>query len=217
MTSKLKLNGTVINKCWKIRRGLIVVIILLHGLTTINLAATWSYICSVFIKNEKNFWTAHLRLNSGAVPTVLAEAIASSMSTIITDLYMEYNPSNIPNTLHCLCPGNNIMGFSMEQVINGEFIAVALNSGLVYLSSIAAIARGVAPTLIIGRAAAGHTRPNDDDSENTVSSLHFQTASSEVGMTSFQESTIESTVFEIDIEAQQEQSDELVVVVERME
>ncbi len=36
-------------------------------------------------------------------------------------------------------------------------------------------------------------------------------------MTSSQESTIESTVFEIDIEAQQEQLDELVEVVERME
>ncbi len=36
-------------------------------------------------------------------------------------------------------------------------------------------------------------------------------------MTSSQESTIESTVLEIDIEAQQEQLDELVEVVERME
>ncbi len=60
------------------------------------------------------------------------------------------------------------------------------------------------------------THPNDYDSKNTVSSLQFQTASSEVGTTSYQESTIESTVLEIDIEAQQEQSDELVVVVERM-
>ncbi|PBK59839.1 hypothetical protein ARMSODRAFT_1009585 [Armillaria solidipes] len=92
------------------------------------------------------------------------------------------------------------------------------NSGLFYLDAIAAITRGVAPTLIIGRAAAGHTRPNDNyDTENTVSSLHFQTASSEVGMTSLQESTIESAVHEIDIEAQQEQSDELMEVVERTE
>ncbi|PBK94921.1 hypothetical protein ARMGADRAFT_1029264 [Armillaria gallica] len=81
----------------------------------------------------------------------------------------------------------------------------------------AAIARGVAPTLLIGWAAAGHTRLNDDNSENTMSSLHFQTAGSEFGSTSFQESTIESAVSEIDIEAQQEQSDELVEVVERME
>ncbi len=34
-------------------------------------------------------------------------------------------------------------------------------------------------------------------------------------MTSFQESTKESVIFEIDIEVQQQQSDELVVVVER--
>ncbi|KAK0217335.1 hypothetical protein EDD85DRAFT_961981 [Armillaria nabsnona] len=106
----------------------------------------------------------------------------------------------------------------MEQVVNGEFIIIALNFGLDYLNATAAIARRVAPTLLIGRAAAGHTHPNDDNnSENTVSSLHFQTASSEVGTTSYQESTIQSAVYETDIEAQQEQLDELVVVVERTE
>ncbi|SJL18483.1 uncharacterized protein ARMOST_22072 [Armillaria ostoyae] len=96
------------------------------------------------------------------------------------------------------------------------FLAVTIcnNFGLVYLDVIAGIAKGVAPTLLIGRAAAGHTRPNDDYDESTVSSLQFQ-APSEVGMTSFQESTTESAILETDIEAQQEWSDELVVVVER--
>ncbi|SJL18453.1 uncharacterized protein ARMOST_22042 [Armillaria ostoyae] len=96
------------------------------------------------------------------------------------------------------------------------FLAVTIrnNFGLVYLDVIAGIAKGVAPTLLIGRAAAGHTRPNDDYDESTVSSLQFQ-APSEVGTTSFQESTTESAILETDIEAQQEWSDELMVVVER--
>ncbi len=50
-----------------------------------------------------------------------------------------------------------------------------------------------------------------------MSSLHFQTASSEAGMTSYQESIIESAVHETDIEAQWEQSEELVEIVERTE
>ncbi len=88
MTSKLKLNGTVINKCWQIRWGLVVVIILLHGLTTISFAAEWSYVHSAFIGNGKSFWTEYLTLNNKALATMMAGNIASSMSTIITDSYM---------------------------------------------------------------------------------------------------------------------------------
>ncbi|KAK0238237.1 hypothetical protein EDD85DRAFT_952426 [Armillaria nabsnona] len=78
------------------------------------------------------------------------------------------------------------------------------NFGLFYLDIIAGIAKGLAPTLLIGRAAAGYTCPDDEGDGSIISSLHFQ-AASEVGTTSFQESTIESTVLEseTDIEAQQ--------------
>ncbi len=79
---------TVINKCWQIRQGLVVVIILLHGLTTINFAANWSYMHSAFIENEKSFWTLYLWLNSSTQSAFLVGAIASAMSTITTDLYM---------------------------------------------------------------------------------------------------------------------------------
>ncbi|SJL11346.1 uncharacterized protein ARMOST_14749 [Armillaria ostoyae] len=88
--------------------------------------------------------------------------------------------------------------------------------GLYYFDVIAAFAKGVAPTLIIGRAAAGHTRPKDDCDESTVSSLHFQTPS-ELGTASLQESSVQSAVLEVDIEAQLERSDELVLVTEKTE
>ncbi|SJL11385.1 uncharacterized protein ARMOST_14788 [Armillaria ostoyae] len=99
------------------------------------------------------------------------------------------------------------------------YLALAIRNdlGVFYIDIIAGIAKGVAPTLLIGQAAAGHTHPNDECDGSTLSSLHFQTASLEVGTTSFQESIIESAVHEIDIEAQQEWSDELVEVVERTE
>ncbi len=79
---------TVINKYWRIQQGLVVVIILLHGLSTINLAASWSGVHSGFIENGQSFWTAYLMLDNGAQATVLIEDIVSCMSTIITDIYM---------------------------------------------------------------------------------------------------------------------------------
>ncbi|KAK0446393.1 uncharacterized protein EV420DRAFT_1767779 [Desarmillaria tabescens] len=95
--------------------------------------------------------------------------------------------------------------------------------GFYYIEAIAAIAKGVAPTLLVGRAAAGHTQPTEEHDESvTVSTLHFQTSlqssqPSQPSMASFQHSTMQSGVLEVDIEAQREQSDELVVVVERTE
>ncbi|KAK0203803.1 hypothetical protein DFS33DRAFT_1384068 [Desarmillaria ectypa] len=91
---------------------------------------------------------------------------------------------------------------------------ICVNFGVYYLDIIAAIAKGVAPTLLLGRAAAGHTRPNDDSDQSTVSTLHLRTPS-ESYTTSVEESTIRSVVLEMDIGAQPERSDELVVIVER--
>ncbi|PBK98850.1 hypothetical protein ARMGADRAFT_1026730 [Armillaria gallica] len=73
-----------------------------------------------------------------------------------------------------------------------------------YFDAIASIAKGVAPTLLIGRAAAGHTCPRDDSDESTLSSLHFQTPSTTSSQ--HEESTIQSSVFAVDIEAQPEHS-----------
>ncbi|KAK0219910.1 hypothetical protein IW262DRAFT_1461021 [Armillaria fumosa] len=250
-------------------------IILLHGLTTINFAANWSYVHSTFIENGKNFWTAYFAFAYGGQAMAVVQSIAFSMSTIITDLYIiwccwmvwgqcwitvllpilfliaaivlkiiitYYTYRNISKvtlislyialvlatTLWCTIliifhiltvtgVKHNAALYSISLTIY-LILTIYSDFGLYYLEFIATIARGVAPTLLIGRAAAGHTQPNDDDdSGTTVSSLHFQTASSEAGMTSYEESTIESAVHEIDIEAQQEQLDGLVEVVERTE
>ncbi|PBK73564.1 hypothetical protein ARMSODRAFT_639098 [Armillaria solidipes] len=75
------------NKCWPIRRALIVIIIVLYALTTINFAATWSYIQRAFIDNGQSFWTESLKLNV-AQAAYLETGITSSMSTVLADLYM---------------------------------------------------------------------------------------------------------------------------------
>ncbi|KAK0219909.1 hypothetical protein IW262DRAFT_1554220 [Armillaria fumosa] len=280
-----------INKCWQIRQALVVVIILLHGLATIDFAANWSFVHSGFIENGKSFWTAYLTFDTGGQAIMLLEGIASSMSTIITDLYIiwccwmvwgqcwvtvllpilsliaatvlkiiitYYTYRNIPEEIfttfyvvfilattlwcttliiYCILTGAGVKHGAggqlrvyyccIEVLVESSalysvslivFLAFLIQGdfGLLYLDNIASITRGVAPTLLIGRAAAGHTCPNDDDgSVTTVSSLHFQIASSEVSTTSYQESTIESAIYETDIEAQQEQLDGLVEVVER--
>ncbi|PBK81494.1 hypothetical protein ARMGADRAFT_1171387 [Armillaria gallica] len=75
-----------INKCWPIRRAMVVIIILLHALITISFAANWSYICTAFIDNEESFWTVFLVPSGVAVS--FETGIAASMSTILTDLFM---------------------------------------------------------------------------------------------------------------------------------
>ncbi|SJK98541.1 uncharacterized protein ARMOST_01809 [Armillaria ostoyae] len=74
------------------------------------------------------------------------------------------------------------------------------NWGGAYLDVIASIAKGIAPTLIVGRVAAGHTRPKDECDESVMSTLRFQ------------ESTMQSAVLEMDIEAQPER---LAILVEK--
>ncbi|SJK98326.1 uncharacterized protein ARMOST_01591 [Armillaria ostoyae] len=190
----------LINKCWPIRRAMVYVIILLHALITISVAATWSNIHSAFIANGQSFWRVYLKLTSAGLAAYWETGIAASMSTILADLYVVYLVllDGLGTTLACCSASNTFPGL---RDCCGEF----------YLDVVAAIAKGIAPTLLVGRAAAGHTRPKDDCDESAVSTLRFQTPS-ELGTTSFPESIMQSAAPEMDIEAQPEQ---LVVFVEQ--
>ncbi|KAK0203800.1 hypothetical protein DFS33DRAFT_832825 [Desarmillaria ectypa] len=284
-----EMNGAIINKCWPIRRALVVVIILLHALTTVNFAAYLSYIHSSFIENGQSFSSMYLKLNGTNQATFLEMGIAAAMSTILTDLYMiwycwmvwgrrrlvvlfpilflisatvskiiviyhdyfgvindvfpmPYMSFILATTLWCtlliiyrivtvagvrhgtegrlrfyhhfievLVESSALYSISLVLLLA---FTIRSNLGEYYLDTIAGIAKGIAPTLLVGRAAAGHTRPNDDSDQSTVSTLHFRTPS-ELGATSLQESTMQSAHLEMDIEAQPEWSNELVVVVEK--
>ncbi|PBK67751.1 hypothetical protein ARMSODRAFT_1020269 [Armillaria solidipes] len=271
-----------INKCWPVRRALVVVITLLHALITINFTVNWSWLRFAFIKNGQNFWTVFLILNGTDAATWVMN-IAASISTILADLYMiwccwmvwgqrwvvvllpifslvsaivsrtmeEYlayvnalTPMNISTmlyisfnlatTLSCtlliiyrIVTVAGVRHGAVGQLrVYHRFIEVLVESsalysisliidlalsiqddfGVLYVQCIAAIAKGVAPTLLVGRAAAGHTCLREDSDGNTVSSLHFQMSSTH-SMTSSQreESTIHSSVLAMDIEAQPEQ------------
>ncbi|PBK70855.1 hypothetical protein ARMSODRAFT_1017633 [Armillaria solidipes] len=271
-----------INKCWTIRRAVVVVIILLYALISINVAANWSRTRITFIENGQNYWTVYLILDGTNAATWVMN-IAASISIILADLYMiwccwmvwgrrwlvillpisslvaaivsrtmteYYNKVNLTsplwNVFYMLYLSSNLVTtlsctlliiyriLAVAGVRHGAvgrlgvyrcFIEVLVESSALYsislildlafaihndftwyyFDTIAAIAKGVAPTLLVGRAAAGHTLPREESDGSTVSSLHFQTPS-ELGTTSSQleESTVQSSVLAMDIEAQPE-------------
>ncbi|PBK70877.1 hypothetical protein ARMSODRAFT_1003375 [Armillaria solidipes] len=270
-----------INKCWPIRRALVVFIILLHVLTTLDFAANWSWARFAFIENGQSFWTVYLILQSTDAATWIMDIVAS-ISTILADSHMiwccwmvwgrrwlvvllpifslvsaivsrtmreYYNRTNafavadiflmlyisfnLATTLSCtlliiyriVAVAGIRRGAVGRLGVFRRFIEVLVESSALYSISlilvlafiirddfgvvdfdiIAGIAKGIAPTLLVGRAAAGHTRPREDSDGSTVSSLHFQT-SSEPSTTSSQreESTVQSSVLAMDIEAQPE-------------
>ncbi|KAK0476753.1 hypothetical protein IW261DRAFT_1421485 [Armillaria novae-zelandiae] len=281
-----------INKCWPIRRALVVVIIFLYALTTINFATTWLYIQRGFIDNGQSFWTEYLKL-AVAQAAYLETGITSSISTVLADLYMIwccwmvwgkfwpivllpilslisamvfkvfeiyiayfdtsrgaypmlYLSFILATTLWCtlliifriLTVTGVRRGAGGRPKVFGRFIGVLVESSalysialilslacfirndfkLYYFGVIAGIAKGVAPTLLIGRAAAGHTRPSEEYDETlVVSAIRFQmfSLSRQPSTSTFQESTIHNAALETDIEAQPEQSNEPVVIVER--
>ncbi|KAK0458998.1 uncharacterized protein EV420DRAFT_1541777 [Desarmillaria tabescens] len=70
------------------RRALVLVIVLLHALNTITLAANWSSTSSIFIENRQSFWTIFLKLSNSGQPIFLETGIPALMSTVLADLYM---------------------------------------------------------------------------------------------------------------------------------
>ncbi|KAK0484630.1 hypothetical protein IW261DRAFT_1560276 [Armillaria novae-zelandiae] len=75
-----------------------------------------------------------------------------------------------------------------------------------YMETVASIARGVAPTLLIGRVAAGQARPDDSWQGSVMSSLRFGRDSEQMGS---QADTTESVTVNIDLEDQPEREDHL--------
>ncbi|KAK0480798.1 hypothetical protein IW261DRAFT_1593146 [Armillaria novae-zelandiae] len=223
----------VFNKCWPIRRAIVILIILLHALATISFSVEWLIICSAFIENGGNLLTVYHMLIDSTSKAVTLRGITASISTILVDSYMIWCCWMVwgQHWAAVLLPILSLIVGTVSKILSVYFTNIKSPSaeiflllypfstlattlcGQGYLDVIASITKVVAPTLLIGRAAAGHTQPNDEGGGSTVSSLHFQ-APLEVGTMSFQESTTESAVLETDMEAQWQQLDELVVTVE---
>ncbi len=85
--TQAEINGIVINKCWTIRRAVVILIILLHALITITFATSWSWTHIAFIENGQNFWTVSFILPEADGSTWVSD-IAVSISTILSDSYL---------------------------------------------------------------------------------------------------------------------------------
>ncbi|KAK0220905.1 hypothetical protein EDD85DRAFT_862491 [Armillaria nabsnona] len=75
-----------------------------------------------------------------------------------------------------------------------------------YTDVIAAFAKGVAPTLLIGRVAAGHARPDDSWEGSVMSSLQFGQDSEQMGS---QDNATQSVTFDNGLEVPPEREDHL--------
>ncbi|SJL10522.1 uncharacterized protein ARMOST_13909 [Armillaria ostoyae] len=75
-----------------------------------------------------------------------------------------------------------------------------------YMEDMAGFARGVAPTLLIGRVAAGHARPDDSWEGSVMSSLQFGRDSEQMGS---QDDATQSVTVDNDLEVPPEREDHL--------
>ncbi|KAG7448636.1 uncharacterized protein BT62DRAFT_718961 [Guyanagaster necrorhizus] len=269
-----------INKCWPIRRALVVVVILLHALTTVGFAAEWQYLRSAFIDNGQNFMTIYLTLNSGAQAASWVTGIAASITSILADLiliwycwmiwgrrwlvvllpvlflisaivsritetYREflqvslevfptfYISFTLGTTLSCtlliVCRILTVAGTKRRTEgrlgVYRRFVEVLVESSAIYsislilylaftihndgeiyyLDVIAAIAKGIAPTLLVGRVTAGRrARPGDSWQGSVMASASIRSQSQDPNRTSFQEDGRTSLILDGDLEAQRE-------------
>ncbi|KAG7451807.1 uncharacterized protein BT62DRAFT_915630 [Guyanagaster necrorhizus] len=96
---------------------------------------------------------------------------------------------------------NSIILCSLLNGIYTGIVAVTLWN-ICYFDFLAAIARGIAPTLLVGHVAAGHTHPDNSWQESTASSsLHF-------GIHSGDHDSQQDSIMNGDLEAQQMIDDE---------
>ncbi|KAK0203795.1 hypothetical protein DFS33DRAFT_1274937 [Desarmillaria ectypa] len=75
-----------------------------------------------------------------------------------------------------------------------------------YVNVMAGIARGIAPTLLVGRVAVGHARSDDSWQGSMMSSLHFGTSRSpNSDQSNLEEEPLQNIVLDEDLEAQREE------------
>ncbi|KAG7451845.1 uncharacterized protein BT62DRAFT_1031075 [Guyanagaster necrorhizus] len=187
--------NTVIYKSQSIGQTMTAIIILLYISSTINFSINWSIINSQFTNNGQSFWTRYLSdYNFGQI--MLGGDIMSATNTILADSTMIWRCWIVwgQQWLIVLPPifflVSAIVFYACDSPMEG------------YFDFLAAIAKGIAPTLLVAQVAAGHAHPNDSWQGSTVSSsLHFGTHSG--GHDSQQDSIING-----DLEAQQMIDDE---------
>ncbi|PBL04438.1 hypothetical protein ARMGADRAFT_1004994 [Armillaria gallica] len=235
------------NKTRPIGRGIVVVICILHILTSVNFIADWVYTRTLFVGNAQSSWAEYLFANSDRVNLILVMGVAGIICTALADSTLIWRcwtvwgrrwPVILPPVLFLICTivFNIIAIYKSYATISGYTLGFVLHSAFIlattlwctlliifrivavvraearlgtyrhvievfvessalyslslilyvavfcydtpatfYIDVVAGVARGIAPTLLVGRVAAGHARPDDSWQGSFMSSLHFGT------------------------------------------
>ncbi|SJL07045.1 uncharacterized protein ARMOST_10388 [Armillaria ostoyae] len=251
------LRNIFMTKSLPVRKAMIVVIIILHIVTTIDFGLRFSFIHSTFVNDGQSLVTKYLFSSSpgstmagidatSAICSVLADAtmiwccwivwrqcwlpillpilllmcatvfkiIAIHETSIAVNYssynvyFMIYSSSMLATTLLCTAliiyqivtivraggGGLRVYRHVIEVFIESSAlysITLIIYIGLYsrddwtgyYITTIAAIARGIAPTLLVGRVAAGHAHP-DDSWQGSITSGSIRFGTNSVGQDS---------------------------------
>ncbi|KAK0467663.1 hypothetical protein IW261DRAFT_1426414 [Armillaria novae-zelandiae] len=150
--------------------AMIFIILCLYVLNTLSAPFHWAFNQRALIDNGWNFWTVFLSYDSISSPLntmLLMGGVSGLLSTLAADGSMD------------------------EPFRFGDAGLSGVNIGWLfsYPSYVFSQEQGIAPTLIVGRVAAGHTRPDESWEGSISSSLHFGHSSEDLS-----QGTIDSDV-----------------------
>ncbi|KAK0488485.1 hypothetical protein IW261DRAFT_352796 [Armillaria novae-zelandiae] len=116
--------------------------------------------------------------------------------------------SNMPNNRlgdYCHVIEVLVESSALHSVTFIIYLALGVNNkpSSLYLDALAVFTTGIAPTLLVGRVAAGHARPDDSWEGGIVSSLHFEDLEADAGACSQANCMVDN-----DLEVQSNQVDE---------
>ncbi|PBL03624.1 hypothetical protein ARMGADRAFT_1157714 [Armillaria gallica] len=181
---------TIIWRCWKVcgKRWLIILPPVLFLVTAI--------VSNTII--EYKLWTApYWQLSNSRILWVVLYSSSILATTVWCTLLIIYRIVTVTwagNNAGSLRTYRHVIELLIESAalhsifsILSVVLNVCGNNAYWYTNMLTAVARGVAPTLLVGRIAAGHARPDDSWEGSMIShSLHFRTRSG--GQNSHQDS-----------------------------
>ncbi|PBL01875.1 hypothetical protein ARMGADRAFT_1023267 [Armillaria gallica] len=178
-------------------RIIFTIIILLYLLSLVEFAIGWSTLYSGFIDHDIYFGSVYQELSSNSALAILGIGITSGIGTILSDSTLITKANH--NSDLALLDG---LGTVLENNAFSYSIVVP------YSDCVAAITRGIAPTLIFERIAAGRAHPDNawEESDNiegsVISSLHFGSLSNDQSQSDSEGDVITSVTADSDLEAQ---------------
>ncbi|KAK0431230.1 hypothetical protein EV421DRAFT_1912044 [Armillaria borealis] len=189
------LRNIFMTKSLPVRKAMIVVIILLHIFTTIDFGLEFSFIHSIFVDNAQSIVTKYLfGVSPGSSAQSVGPGITSVICSILADATIIWHcwivwgqhwlPILLPVLLLISATGIilQILDLLIYLSLDAKGVPECLSSHddwmSNYIGAVASVVKGIAPTLLVGRVAAGHARPDDSWQGSVISgSIHFGTNS----------------------------------------